>query len=212
MTHDQRQSSSSYDPIKRLGDVTLALLLLVLGLPVLMLVAVLIVGESGRPVLFKQTRIGRGGLRFEILKFRTLRAGAHDPGNPRSYVTRFGRVLRRWGIDELPQLWNVLRGQMSLVGPRPTLPEQVAAYGAFERRRLAVRPGLTGWAQIHGRNALDWPERIRLDVWYVDHVSFWLDARILLRTPKILWTGAGLYGADGQNPGFPANGSSPAES
>ena len=223
------QPSSSYDRIKRLGDVTLAALLLVLGLPVLMLVAVLIVAESGRPVLFKQTRIGRGGLRFEILKFRTLRAGAHDPGNPRYCVTRFGRVLRRWGLDELPQLWNVLRGQMSLVGPRPTLPEQVAAYGAFERRRLDVRPGLTGWAdferrrldvrpgltgwaQIHGRNALDWPARIRLDLWYVDHVSFWLDVRILLRTPKILWTGAGLYGADGQNPGFPANGSSPAES
>ena len=206
------QPSSSYDRIKRLGDVTLAALLLVLGLPVLMLVAVLIVGESGRPVLFKQTRIGRGGLRFEILKFRTLRASVHDPDNPRLCVTRFGRVLRRWGLDELPQLWNVLRGQMSLVGPRPTLPEQVAAYGAFERRRLAVRPGLTGWAQIHGRNALDWPARIRLDLWYVDHMSFWLDVRILLRTPKILWTGAGLYGADGQNPGFPAKGSAPAES
>ncbi len=206
------QPSSSYDRIKRLGDVTLAALLLVLGLPVLMLVAVLIVAESGRPFLFKQTRIGRGGLRFEILKFRTLRAGAHDPDNPHACVTRFGRVLRRWGLDELPQLWNVLRGQMSLVGPRPTLPEQVAAYGAFERRRLAVRPGLTGWAQIHGRNALDWPARIRLDLWYVDHVSFWLDARILLRTPKILWTGAGLYGADGQNPGFPAKGTTPTES
>ena len=206
------QPSSSYDRIKRLGDVTLAALLLVFGLPVLMLVAVLIVAESGRPVLFKQTRIGRGGIRFEILKFRTLRAGAHDPGNPLYCVTRFGRVLRRWGLDELPQLWNVLRGQMSLVGPRPTLPEQVAAYGAFERRRLAVRPGLTGWAQIPGRNALDWPARIRLDLWYVDHMSFWLDVRILLRTPKILWTGAGLYGADGQNPGFPAKGSAPAES
>ncbi len=206
------QPSSSYDRIKRLGDVVLAALLLVLGLPALVLVAVLIVAENGRPVLFRQTRIGRGSVPFEILKFRTLRPGVHDPGNPRCQVTRVGRVLRRWGLDELPQLWNVLRGEMSLVGPRPTLPEQVAAYGAFERRRLAVRPGLTGWAQIHGRNALDWPARIRLDLWYVDHVSFWLDVRILLRTPKILWTGAGLYGADGQNPGFPANGSSPAES
>ncbi len=196
------QPSSSYDRIKRLGDVTLAALLLVLGLPVLMLVAVLIVAESGRPVLFKQTRIGRGGIRFEILKFRTLRAGAHDPSNPRYCVTRFGRVLRRWGLDELPQLWNVLRGEMSLVGPRPTLPEQVAAYGTFERRRLAVRPGLTGWAQIHGRNALSWPERIRLDVWYVDHVSFGLDLRILLGTPYLLFSGRGLSGTDGRNPGF----------
>ena len=206
------QPSSSYDRIKRLGDVVLAALLLVLGLPALVLVAVLIVAESGRPVLFKQTRIGRGCVPFEILKFRTLQPGVHDPGNPRCQVTRVGRVLRRWGLDELPQLWNVLRGEMSLVGPRPTLPEQVAAYGAFERRRLVVRPGLTGWAQIHGRNVLNWPERIRLDVWYVEHVSFWLDARILLRTPKILWTGTGLYGAGGQNPGFPAKGSTPAES
>jgi len=193
---------SSYDRIKRLGDVVLAALLLVLGLPALVLVAVLIVAENGRPVFFRQTRIGRGSVPFEILKFRTLRPGAHDPGNPRYRVTRLGRVLRRWGLDELPQLWNVLRGEMSLVGPRPTLPEQVAAYGAFERRRLAVRPGLTGWAQIHGRNVLSWPERIRLDVWYVEHASFRLDTRILLRTPLLLWTGAGLYGADGRNPGF----------
>ena len=188
---------SSYDRIKRLGDVVLAALLLVLGLPALVLVAVLIVAENGRPVFFRQTRIGRGSVPFEILKFRTLRPGAHDPGNPRYRVTRLGRVLRRWGLDELPQLWNVLRGEMSLVGPRPTLPEQVAAYGAFERRRLTVRPGLTGWAQIHGRNVLSWPERIRLDVWYVEHASFRLDTRILLRTPLLLWTGAGRPGNDG---------------
>ena len=196
------QPSSSYNRIKRLGDVVLAALLLGLGLPALVLVAVFIVAESGWPVLFRQTRIGREGAPFEILKFRTLRPGAHDPDNPRDRVTRLGRVLRRWGLDELPQLWNVLRGEMSLVGPRPTLPEQVAAYGAFERRRLSVRPGLTGWAQIHGRNGLSWPERIRLDIWYVEHASFRLDTRILLRTPLLLWTGAGLYGADGRNPGF----------
>ena len=194
---------SSYDRIKRLGDVVLAALLLVLGLPALVLVAVLIVAENGRPVFFRQTRIGRGSVPFEILKFRTLRPGAHDPGNPRLCVTRFGRVLRRWGLDELPQLWNVLRGQMSLVGPRPTLPEQVAAYGAFERRRLVVRPGLTGWAQIHGRNVLSWPERIRLDVWYVEHASFGLDVRILARTPSVLLSNRGVYGASGRNPDFP---------
>lgn len=206
------EALSVYSRIKRLGDVAGAALLLVLSLPLLLLLALLIMAESGRPVLFRQTRIGRGGAPFVILKFRTLRMGAHKPGNPRSRVTRVGGVLRRWGLDELPQLWNVLRGEMSLVGPRPTLPRQVAAYGAFERRRLAVRPGLTGWAQIHGRNTLPWPERIRLDIWYIDHLSFWLDARILLRTPKILWTGDGLYGAGGQNPGFPNKRTSPAES
>ncbi len=197
------QPSSSYDRIKRLGDVVLAALLLVLGLPALVLVAVLIVAQNGRPVLFRQTRIGRWSVPFEILKFRTLRPGAHDPGNPCTQVTRLGRVLRRWGLDELPQLWNVLRGEMSLVGPRPTLPEQVAAYGAFERRRLAVRPGITGWAQIHGRNILSWPERIRLDVWYVEHISLGLDVRILARTPSVLLSDRGVYGASGRNTDFP---------
>lgn len=197
-------SSSSYDRIKRLGDVTLAALLLVFCLPMMLFVATLILIESGRPVLFKQTRIGRGGQPFKIIKFRTLRPGLHDPSNPHTQVSRVGRVLRRWGLDELPQLWNVLRREMSIVGPRPTLPDQVAGYGAFERRRLAVRPGLTGWAQIHGRNALSWPERIRLDVWYAEHISFGLDLRILLRTPYVLISGRGLYGTDGRNPDFVA--------
>lgn len=205
-------SSSPYDWFKRVGDFVLATVLLVLSLPLMLLVAVLILVESGRPVLFRQTRIGHRGRRFEMIKFRTLRPGMHDPEAPHRHATRIGQVLRRWSLDEWPQLWHVVRGEMSLVGPRPTLPEQVAAYGAFERRRLEVRPGLTGWAQIHGRNALSWPERIGLDVWYVDHVSFGLDARILLSTPRLLWTGAGLYGAEGRNPGFPPDRSAPAES
>ncbi len=194
---------AAYLAVKRLLDAVLAALLLALGLPLLALLALAVAVEGGGPVLFRQTRAGRGGQPFEILKFRTLRPGGHDPDDPAAHVTRVGRFLRRWGLDELPQLWNVLRGQMSLVGPRPTLPEQAAAYDARERRRLTVRPGLTGWAQIHGRNALSWPERIRLDLWYVDHLSFRLDVQILLRTPRLLWSGRGLYGADGRNPDFP---------
>lgn len=181
----------------------MAALLLVLGLPLLLLVAALIVAESGRPVLFRQTRIGYRGRPFDVIKFRTLHKGAHDPAAPRDRATWVGRALRRWSLDEWPQLWNVVRGEMSLVGPRPTLPDQVAAYGAFERRRLEVRPGLTGWAQIHGRNALSWPERIALDVWYVDHASLGLDLRILARTPGVLLSGRGVYGADDRNPDFP---------
>ncbi len=205
MTHDMSVASPSplYSGFKRLVDVVLATLTLVLGLPVLLLIAVLIVAESGRPVFFRQKRIGRGGVPFMIVKFRSLRLGRHDSALPGRLVTRVGRVLRRWGLDELPQLWNILRGEMSLVGPRPMLPAQVAAFDAYERRRLAVRPGITGWAQIHGRNALPWPERIRLDVWYIEHCSPWLDAYILLKTPFFLMAGKGVYGAGGKNPDFP---------
>ena len=197
------QPSTVYSRFKRLIDVVGAALLLVLGLPGLLLLAVMIAVESGRPVFFRQTRIGRGGVAFEILKFRSLAPIPHDPGNPAGHVTRVGRLMRRWGLDELPQLWNIVRGEMSLVGPRPMLPEQVDAFGAFERQRLAVRPGLTGWAQIHGRNALSWPERIRLDVWYVEHRSLRLDVYILLKTPLVLLAGEGVYGTDGRNPDFP---------
>ena len=187
---------------KRLFDVIGAGLLLGLSTPFSLLVAGLILAESGPPVLFRQERSGLRGRPFEVLKFRTLHAGAHDVGDPLSRVTRVGRLLRRWGLDELPQLWNVLRGEMSLVGPRPTLPEQTARYELFERRRLDVRPGLTGWAQIHGRNALSWPERIRLDVWYVEHASLRLDLYILLRTPGTLFRGEGVYGKGGRNEDF----------
>ena len=195
--------STVHGRLKRLGDLVGAAVLIVLGLPGLLMLAVMIVVESGRPVFFRQARIGRGGVPFEILKFRSLASAPHDPGDPAKHVTRIGRMMRRWGLDELPQLWNILRGEMSLVGPRPMLPEQVEACGAFERQRLAVRPGLTGWAQIHGRNALSWPERIRLDVWYVEHRSLRLDVYILLKTPLVLLTGKGTYGTDGRNPDFP---------
>lgn len=192
----------TYSRLKRLIDITGATLLLVLCLPLLWGIAGVILIESGRPVLFHQTRVGENGFPFTLLKFRTLLTGWHDPENPHMYTTRVGHVLRRWGLDELPQLINVLRGDMSLVGPRPTLPDQVMEYGPFEQQRLTVLPGLTGWAQIHGRNTLPWPERIKLDVWYVEHASLTLDLRILLRTPGILFRGVGLYGANGRNPRF----------
>ena len=189
----------SYHSAKRVADVAGAALLCLALAPVLIAIAVLVWLDSGRPVLFRQTRTGRHGRPFQIIKFRTLRPGCGLTSDPSQHATRIGRVLRRWGLDELPQLWNIFRGDMSLVGPRPTLPDQVARYGPFERQRLRVRPGLTGWAQIHGRNAIPWDERIALDVWYAEHQSLWLDLRILLRTPFMLLSGRGSYGPDGQN-------------
>ncbi|MDX1545711.1 MAG: sugar transferase [Rhodothermales bacterium] len=195
-------SSPLYAATKRAADVAGAVVLGLLSLPLAAGIAAAVAAESGRPVFFRQTRAGRAGRPFTLWKFRTLYPGPHDPERPLARVTRVGAWLRRWGLDELPQLWNVVRGEMSLVGPRPALPEQAAAYDAYERQRLAVRPGLTGWAQIHGRNALSWPERIRLDVWYVRHAGPLLDLRVLLRTPAALRSGAGVYGAGGRNPTF----------
>jgi lipopolysaccharide/colanic/teichoic acid biosynthesis glycosyltransferase len=156
--------------------------------------------ESPGPVLFRQERVGRDGRSFEILKLRTLRDEALQApadyligvGDPR--ITRVGAFLRRWSLDELPQIWNIIRGDMSVVGPRPTLRYQVDQYTDFQRRRLEVLPGVTGWAQIHGRNQLTWPQRIEHDVWYVDHRSLRLDLRILLATPRILLTPGYIYG------------------
>jgi lipopolysaccharide/colanic/teichoic acid biosynthesis glycosyltransferase len=150
---------------------------------------------DGGPVLFRQTRVGKDGADFELLKLRTMVVGAEgqgagyavDRGDAR--ITRVGRFLRRTSIDELPQLWNVVRGEMSLIGPRPTLRYQVERYSDRQRRRLEVLPGITGWAQIHGRAALSWDERIELDVWYVDHRSPLTDLLILVRTPLALLGG-----------------------
>jgi len=190
--------------IKRVVDLGLVVLLLPLALPLAVCVAAAIFLTDGGPVFFSQDRIGRGGRRFRLLKFRTLRTGPKDPSRPSDYVTPVGRVLRQWGLDELPQFMSVLRGTMSLVGPRPALPEQVARYGPFERRRLSVSPGLTGWAQINGRNSISWPERIALDVWYASHQSLRLDLSILVRTPLVLLRGQDVDGEDGRNPTFPA--------
>jgi lipopolysaccharide/colanic/teichoic acid biosynthesis glycosyltransferase len=181
--------------VNRALDVAGAALGLALTSPLLGLAALGIKLEDGGPVLFRQERVGQGGEPFELLKLRTMVVGAErlgagaavDRGDPR--ITRVGRLARRLSLDELPQLWNVLRGDMSLIGPRPTLHYQVEKYTARQRRRLEVKPGITGWAQVHGRAALPWDERIELDVWYVEHRSPRLDAEIVLRTPLALFSG-----------------------
>jgi lipopolysaccharide/colanic/teichoic acid biosynthesis glycosyltransferase len=181
--------------MNRAADISLAGLGLALTSPVLAAAALAIKVEDGGPVLYRQTRVGKDGAEFELLKLRTMVVGAEsqgsgfavDLGDPR--ITRVGRLLRRLSIDELPQLWNVLRGDMSVIGPRPTLGYQVERYTPQQRRRLEVKPGVTGWAQIHGRAGLPWAERIVLDVWYVDHRSPWVDLQILVRTPLSLFSG-----------------------
>jgi lipopolysaccharide/colanic/teichoic acid biosynthesis glycosyltransferase len=181
--------------MNRALDVALAGVGLVLASPLLGLAALATKLESGGPVLYRQTRVGRHGADFEVLKLRTMVVGAEtlgtgyavDKGDTR--ITRVGRVLRRTSIDELPQLWNILRGDMSIIGPRPTLRYQVDLYDERQRRRLEIRPGLTGWAQVQGRASLPWADRIELDVWYVDHRSPLVDLEILVRTPLALFRG-----------------------
>jgi lipopolysaccharide/colanic/teichoic acid biosynthesis glycosyltransferase len=181
--------------VNRVADVALAGLGLVLTSPLLAAAAAAIKLEDGGPVLYRQRRVGKDGEDFELLKLRSMTVGAEhigagvavDKGDSR--ITRVGRVLRRTSVDELPQLWNVLRGDMSMIGPRPTLRYQVDRYSDRQRRRLEVRPGLTGWAQVNGRATLSWDERIELDVWYVEHRSAPVDLKILLRTPLALFGG-----------------------
>jgi len=181
--------------VNRAADVALAGLGLVVASPFLAAAALAVKLEDGGPILFRQARVGMDGADFELLKLRSMvvdaeRKGAGfavDRGDAR--ITRVGRFLRRTSIDELPQLWNVVRGEMSVIGPRPTLRYQVERYTERQRKRLEVRPGLTGWAQIHGRAALPWEDRIELDVWYVEHRSPGVDLKILLRTPLALFGG-----------------------
>jgi lipopolysaccharide/colanic/teichoic acid biosynthesis glycosyltransferase len=178
--------------VKRAIDVVGAAAGLALAAPILALAACAVKLEDNGPVFFRQTRLGRGERPFEVMKLRTMTVDAEqgrsdgvvEEGDAR--ITRVGAVLRRTAVDELPQLWNVLRGEMSLVGPRPVPLPHLERYDARQRRRLEVRPGLTGWAQIHGRASLPWPERIELDVWYVEHRSLAVDARILARTAGVL--------------------------
>ena len=186
--------------LPRAADLAIAGVGLVLVSPLLLAAAIAIKLESRGPVLYRQRRVGRDGRIFELFKLRTMRRGADPVGvgtaviadDPR--VTRVGAFLRRYSLDELPNLINVLRGEMRIVGPRATLPAQVELYTPRQLRRLDLRPGVTGWAQIHGRAGIPWEERIELDVWYVDHRSPALDARILARTGRLLITGRGLYG------------------
>jgi len=176
-------------PLKRLFDATAAAAALVALGPLLAALAVLTWLRMGRPVLFRQWRAGREGRPFLLVKFRTMRAG---PGPDEERLTPFGSWLRRTSLDELPELWNVLVGDMSLVGPRPLPVRYVERYSPRQTRRLEVRPGITGWAQVSGRNLLSWEERLERDVWYVDHRSFGLDAEILARTVGGILSGRGV--------------------
>ena len=188
-------------------DVVVAGLGLVVSSPLLAIAALAIKLEDRGPVLYRQQRVGKGGGDFELLKLRTMVVGAEKMGagyavnRGDSRITRSGRLLRRLSLDELPQLWNILRGDMSVVGPRPTLRYQVDDYNARQLRRLEVKPGLTGWAQVNGRASLPWAERIELDVWYVEHRSLWLDLRILARTPLVLFHGTYKGSRGGWRPG-----------
>jgi lipopolysaccharide/colanic/teichoic acid biosynthesis glycosyltransferase len=181
--------------VNRALDVAGASLGLALASPFLAAGALAIKLADGGPVLYRQRRVGKDGREFELFKLRTMVVGAEqqgagwavDRGDPR--ITRVGRLLRRVSLDELPQLWNVVRGEMSLIGPRPTLAYQVEQYTPRQRKRLDVKPGITGWAQIHGRASLPWEQRIELDVWYVENRSPAVDLKILLRTPRALFGG-----------------------
>ena len=179
--------------MKRLSDLLLVLLTAPLWLPLLALTAGAVGLAMGRPLCFRQVRAGLHGRRFSLIKFRTMRTGE---GPDAERLTPFGRVLRRTSLDELPQLWHVLRGEMTLVGPRPLPERYLPRYTTEQARRHEVRPGLTGWAQVNGRNALTWEDKFRLDVWYVDHHSLWLDLRILWMTAWQVLFGRGVT-ADG---------------
>jgi len=185
--------------IRRAVDIAVSALALLFAAPVLAAAAVAIRLESPGPVIYRQRRAGMHGRSFEVLKLRTMVDGAEHIGAGLaidandSRVTRVGALLRRTSLDELPNLLNVLRGDMSLIGPRPTLPVQVAQYTERQRGRLAIKPGITGWAQVNGRASLPWSERIELDLYYIEHRSLALDLRILRRTPALVLGGTGLY-------------------
>ena len=179
-------------------DKLIAAFALAITSPLIAVALVAIRLESHGSPIFKQRRVGKDGVQFDMYKLRTMVSGSDSgpdlplsQGDPR--ITRVGALLRRYSLDELPNLVNVLRGEMAIVGPRPTIPPQVERYTDRQRRRLEVKPGLTGWAQVNGRVSLSWPERIELDVWYVDHRSLWLDLRILVKTLWLLVSGHGLY-------------------
>lgn len=184
--------------MKRLFDISVAAVVLVLLIPVIVLVALLVRMNLGSPVFFRQLRPGLHGKPFTMVKFRSMRNSSVASGTEQAdadRLTRFGRVLRSTSLDELPGLWNVLVGDMSLVGPRPLLMEYLPLYSPEQARRHEVRPGITGWAQVNGRNALSWDEKFALDIWYVDHSSFWLDLKILWLTVVKVVKREGISGA-----------------
>ena len=206
--------SNGLQPVaKRIFDIGAAILILAIGWPVIAGVAIAVRCFLGTPVLFRQTRIGFKGRQFQIAKFRTMTdqrdaTGQLCPDSVR--LTRFGRFLRSTSLDELPELFNVLRGDMSLVGPRPLLVEYLPLYSARQAKRHDVHPGLTGWAQVNGRNSLSWPDRFELDVWYVEHRTFALDMQILCRTLLLVIRRSGINAADGATM-TPFRGNDPGE-
>jgi lipopolysaccharide/colanic/teichoic acid biosynthesis glycosyltransferase len=185
--------------IRRALDIAISGVALALSAPLLALAMLAIRLESPGPVIYRQRRVGLEGRAFDVLKLRTMVDGAEHLGaglavnENDSRITRVGALLRRSSLDELPNLLNVLRGEMSLIGPRPTIPVQVESYTVRQRGRLAIKPGITGWAQVHGRASLPWSERIELDLYYIAHRSLWLDLKILWRTVAMVLGGSGLY-------------------
>jgi len=185
---------------KRFFDVTCSFFLILITLPLMIVIAIAIVLFMGRGVFFRQARPGYKGRPFLMLKFRTMKDSRNSHGRllqDEERLTSFGRWLRSTSLDELPELWNVLRGDMSLVGPRPLLMEYLPLYSEEQSRRHDVKPGITGWAQVNGRNAISWEEKFTFDVWYVDNQSFWLDIKILLMTVKKVFVREGIS-AEGQ--------------
>ena len=193
---------------KRIFDFFVSIISLILLLPLFFVIAVLVKIDSRGSIFFRFERVGRNGKSFKPFKFRTMGKKAIETGlgytvsKDDSRITKMGKFLRRSGLDELPQLINVIRGEMSLVGPRPTFSYQVEKYSDFQKKRLLVRPGITNLVLIKGRNLLSWEERIKYDVWYIEHWSFWLDIKILLITPFVVLSGKGVYGEKGVNDPF----------
>jgi lipopolysaccharide/colanic/teichoic acid biosynthesis glycosyltransferase len=209
MHHDLKKMQEF---LKYQMDLSVSLISLVLLSPFFVVIAIAIKLNSKGPVFFGQERVGKDGKIFTVWKLRTMVEGAIDKGlgynvaKGDNRITRIGGFLRAWGLDELPQLINVLRGEMSIVGPRPTLKYQVDQYNDFQNKRLLVKPGITGWALIHGRNSLSWEERIKYDIWYVENRSLWLDIRIILKTLwVVLIKQEGVYGRNGINDEFIAS-------
>ncbi|MBI3741909.1 MAG: sugar transferase [Chloroflexi bacterium] len=189
--------------IKRAFDVVVSIAALVVLSPLIALIAIAIKRDSPGSIFFVQERVGKDGKPFRAIKFRTMIVNAEKIGlgleiaHDDARITRVGHVLRRWTLDEIPQLFNVLRNEMSVIGPRPTVQSQVERYTPWQRRRLTMKPGMAGWAWIHGRNNLAWSRRIELDVWYVEHWSLWLDVKIFFIAVLILFRHEGVYGTDG---------------
>lgn len=186
--------------LKRLIDILVSLILFLLFSPVFLVIALWVYISLGSPIFFRQNRPGKNGQAFEMIKFRTMKNAVDKEGNPLPDSKRlipFGAFLRSTSLDELPELWNVLKGDMSLIGPRPLLMEYLPLYSCEQSRRHQVRPGITGWAQVNGRNAINWEEKFKLDLWYVDNQSFLLDLKIIILTVKKVFTRDGIS-ADGE--------------